>query len=388
MCNAWNHHLGCRCGFGGEGHLGRSSGGFRCGYDLRTPAGRERVYRDSFVNPNARCPACGAQVFFYQSPYGGRVYFDALGWPWPKHPCTDSRQACDRLRPADHDRLGNLHFLLRKLGLPTAMAPARPPAPPPPAPTLLDIPLAPPDPQALIAAGNQALVRRNYKHASACFVRALQAQPDLEGAWLGLAAVLRKSGTGTPGERAYCLQRVHDLALAHHHAATADIAARRLARLQGVRPEVPSVLRGFDQSHPAAPGVDQHTAPRAPQSAEWQLLVRTPKGAEAVRWVLIRPGACEEGLAPPGLPPHTAILTALLRGLEVAVLRAGAAPLRLVAGSNAAYVIAMLEGYARVRSAADQELLAAIKEAGQPEQVRFRVMGDNELDRLLQGEQL
>jgi hypothetical protein len=43
----------------------------------------------SYVNPNARCPVCGAEVYFYQSPYGGRVFFDDLGPPWPKHPCTD-----------------------------------------------------------------------------------------------------------------------------------------------------------------------------------------------------------------------------------------------------------------------------------------------------------
>jgi hypothetical protein len=29
-------------------------------------------------------------VFFYRSPYDGRVFFDALGPPWPKHPCTDN----------------------------------------------------------------------------------------------------------------------------------------------------------------------------------------------------------------------------------------------------------------------------------------------------------
>lgn len=44
---------------------------------------------ESFTIPNASCPECGARVFFYQSPYGGRVYFDELGPPWPKHPCTD-----------------------------------------------------------------------------------------------------------------------------------------------------------------------------------------------------------------------------------------------------------------------------------------------------------
>jgi hypothetical protein len=46
----------------------------------------------SYVNPNAICPVpgCGKPVYFYQSPYGGRVFFDELGPPWPKHPCTDN----------------------------------------------------------------------------------------------------------------------------------------------------------------------------------------------------------------------------------------------------------------------------------------------------------
>ena len=43
-----------------------------------------------FVTPNARCPVCGAQVWYYQNEYGSRVFFDDIGWPWPKHPCTDT----------------------------------------------------------------------------------------------------------------------------------------------------------------------------------------------------------------------------------------------------------------------------------------------------------
>ena len=43
----------------------------------------------SYLNPNAKCPVCGKSVFFYQSEHGGRVFFDDVGWPWPKHPCTD-----------------------------------------------------------------------------------------------------------------------------------------------------------------------------------------------------------------------------------------------------------------------------------------------------------
>lgn len=50
-------------------------------------AGRSAAAR--FVNPNAKCPECGADVFYYQNEFGSRVYFDELGPPWPKHPCTD-----------------------------------------------------------------------------------------------------------------------------------------------------------------------------------------------------------------------------------------------------------------------------------------------------------
>jgi len=45
---------------------------------------------ESYIDPNARCPVCGDQVFYYQSPHGGRVFFNDVGWPWEKHPCTDN----------------------------------------------------------------------------------------------------------------------------------------------------------------------------------------------------------------------------------------------------------------------------------------------------------
>lgn len=87
MCNSWNHSYDCRCGFGGEGHLGKSSasaGIFESNFL------NHRISYESFVNPNAKCPVCKEPVFFYQSPYGGRVFFDELGHPWLKHPCTDT----------------------------------------------------------------------------------------------------------------------------------------------------------------------------------------------------------------------------------------------------------------------------------------------------------
>lgn len=64
--------------------VGRSSGAI---------PSRAFATMESYTNPNALCPVCGETVFFYQSPHGGRVFFDALGWPWPKHPCTNLQAA-------------------------------------------------------------------------------------------------------------------------------------------------------------------------------------------------------------------------------------------------------------------------------------------------------
>lgn len=41
----------------------------------------------SFTIPNIRCKCCGDEIFFYQSPYGGKVFFNELGHPWEKHCC-------------------------------------------------------------------------------------------------------------------------------------------------------------------------------------------------------------------------------------------------------------------------------------------------------------
>lgn len=93
MCNAWNHSSECTCGWGGDRHLGRRSHGNQIldavivrSYPWVPPITQAS---NSYVIPNAACPVCGAPVFFYQSPDGGRVFFDELGPPWPKHPCTN-----------------------------------------------------------------------------------------------------------------------------------------------------------------------------------------------------------------------------------------------------------------------------------------------------------
>lgn len=47
-------------------------------------------YSSRWAHPNAVCPVCGAKVYFYANDAGSRVYFDEIGPPWPKHPCTDT----------------------------------------------------------------------------------------------------------------------------------------------------------------------------------------------------------------------------------------------------------------------------------------------------------
>lgn len=84
MCNAWNHAPGCSCGWGGAGWSQQPFNTSNVGVPPLRP---DYV---SFTIPNACCPVCGGLVFFYQSATGGRVFFDELGPPWPKHPCTDA----------------------------------------------------------------------------------------------------------------------------------------------------------------------------------------------------------------------------------------------------------------------------------------------------------
>jgi hypothetical protein len=53
---------------------------------------------DSYTNPNATCPTCRAKVFYYESPFGGKVYFDYMGPPWPQHPCMDRHHSTNRMK--------------------------------------------------------------------------------------------------------------------------------------------------------------------------------------------------------------------------------------------------------------------------------------------------
>jgi hypothetical protein len=92
----FNHYADCTCGW--CVNYGRMSGSERRRFetDMRRRDAVRELKRESarsisgcFVNPNAKCPVCGAGVFFYANEHGSRVFFDDLGPPWPKHPCTD-----------------------------------------------------------------------------------------------------------------------------------------------------------------------------------------------------------------------------------------------------------------------------------------------------------
>lgn len=97
-CNGNNHPPNCMCNFRGgwSGYrtfdpLERLMSGTARPRQLGYQAGTASVLSGGFTKPGARCPVCGDLVYFYQSSYGGRVFFDSLGPPWPKHPCTDNR---------------------------------------------------------------------------------------------------------------------------------------------------------------------------------------------------------------------------------------------------------------------------------------------------------
>jgi hypothetical protein len=87
-----NHYSRCTCGW-----CVKQRGGSIQPFNLRVmdavkflDNSRVRSLRQCYVNPNAICPVCGTGVYFYANRFGSRVFFDELGPPWPKHPCTDN----------------------------------------------------------------------------------------------------------------------------------------------------------------------------------------------------------------------------------------------------------------------------------------------------------
>jgi hypothetical protein len=95
----YNHFDWCTCGWCYKtGRNGYSAKAIVRQFDQSYPRrilkerGADRSWVACFVNPNASCPVCFAKVYYYENAHGSRVFFDDLGWPWPKHHCTDRRR--------------------------------------------------------------------------------------------------------------------------------------------------------------------------------------------------------------------------------------------------------------------------------------------------------
>lgn len=98
MGRGYNHYSNCGCGWCSStwGNVRvdrtqlRSTMQTRDAERILREQRASKGYSSCFVDPNAVCPVCAASVFYYQNDGGSRVFFDDLGPPWPKHPCTDN----------------------------------------------------------------------------------------------------------------------------------------------------------------------------------------------------------------------------------------------------------------------------------------------------------
>ncbi len=90
-----NHPAGCGCEWcGNVGWNIDSWGGGGSAFAVLPSRFYEQL--DAQPEPDTDCPECGKRVYFRQLENGGRVFFDALGPPWPKHPCTDHERDLTR----------------------------------------------------------------------------------------------------------------------------------------------------------------------------------------------------------------------------------------------------------------------------------------------------
>ena len=119
MCNAWNHPLGCTCGFGGEGHLGRPTIGNFGSYPSSHSIGTSHPGKShspwsikKLGHPLTRkipCWWCGEMVFFHTNGNDDCVLFDELG-SWEIHLCWEIHRSEQR------DAIAGLESSLRGIG--------------------------------------------------------------------------------------------------------------------------------------------------------------------------------------------------------------------------------------------------------------------------------
>lgn len=86
----YNHYSWCSCGW----CLKRRG----IARQKPKPVQVSRLRFEQITIPNAKCPVCGETVFYYRNEHGSSVFFEELGPPWPKHPCTDNQRASGATR--------------------------------------------------------------------------------------------------------------------------------------------------------------------------------------------------------------------------------------------------------------------------------------------------
>ncbi|WP_445012030.1 OST-HTH/LOTUS domain-containing protein [Vreelandella stevensii] len=91
-CNGNNHAPSCRCGWGGDGHKGKSPGGKRGYFGHLSLSQKNLSSQVETENRLTRCPVCQSEVAFIKH-NGGSVWLDLpLGPPWYKHACFDKEK--------------------------------------------------------------------------------------------------------------------------------------------------------------------------------------------------------------------------------------------------------------------------------------------------------
>jgi len=89
MCNAWNHPSWCRCGFGGEGHLG---GGRQPAHSSLFDYGKTQRWSTDEFCISRTCPKCTKNPVWFIRHNGGSFWVENLGSPWTKHPCFNTTE--------------------------------------------------------------------------------------------------------------------------------------------------------------------------------------------------------------------------------------------------------------------------------------------------------
>jgi len=82
------HPRNCQCGWGKGMGVGNAHS-YLPAHEAALLDHAKTFYRANTVSatiPNYSC-SCGKRVFFFQSSNGGKVLFESLGPPWPKHDC-------------------------------------------------------------------------------------------------------------------------------------------------------------------------------------------------------------------------------------------------------------------------------------------------------------